>query len=522
MDMSKIRRNITVGRVFQVLFYALGFPLMVHLVLISSKPLMDNPLIGTGQTQLIGTLNYYKGEGVWGVYLALGLWIVFIIFQLLLRLIVKRNAWTRAAVATLLAAIIFVAPIMTMDFWLKGKFEEERTKYIEETDTDVGSYTVTNQKYKDKSEEASSAVEDFIKLYNLEKFEGKNYSGKNTDGSETVHNEEDAAWYSPNGMYADGYVFSFKQATKVIRNYYENKYAYDEAHKEDSDPTTINDALSKAIADLEADGNSDWSKYKRGDAESDFEMANFKYISSPNEYELAYGDEGTAKRYYLTPAKLDAVLGVLGRELGGNEAVSGLLATLSTFGISLGGIDIESLLTENLKLADLIALVNGMGLGGTLRTLVDPDSTETTIDEAFVFGLLEGFSSYQSPTTYPVFYFIKDEGLREYAYANYYAKVHGAKVGAVLVADEGEDPKVGLITLDSSGKPAPNGHDALKQLDWFEANEKMSKKYYPLFALRERLVKWSALCTLMIFAAYAMTIYIDEKYKKLTVKAGGR
>ena len=29
---------------------------------------MDNPLIGSGKTELFGTLNYYKGEGVWGVY----------------------------------------------------------------------------------------------------------------------------------------------------------------------------------------------------------------------------------------------------------------------------------------------------------------------------------------------------------------------------------------------------------------------------------------------------------------------
>ncbi|MGI6136372.1 MAG: hypothetical protein ACOYEE_01015 [Christensenellales bacterium] len=521
--MSKIRRNITVGRVFQVLFYALGFPLMVHLVLISSKPLMDNPLIGSGETQLFGTLNYYKGEGIWGVYLALGLWIVFILFQILFRLIIRENAWTRTAIATLMAAILFVGPIMAMDFVFKGKFEEERTQNIEATNVDVGSYAVNNQKYKDKSGEVGDAVDAFMKLYNLKEFNGKNYSGKNTDGSETVHNEDDAAWYSPNGMYADGYVFSVKQARKILRDYYENKYAFEEEHKNDPEPIiTINQALKNAITALEADSGSDWNKYKNGDPESTFAMEGFEYIDSPQEYDLAYGDEGTAKKYFLSPAKLDAVLSVLGRELGDNDEVASLIGMLSTFGIDLGGINIAELLTENLKLADLITLVNGMGLGGTLRQLVDPSSTETTIDEAFIFSLLEGFSSYQSPTTYPVFYFIEDEGLKAYAYANYYAKVHGAKVGSVLVDDEGEDPRVGLITLDASGEPAPNGHEVLKELDWFDANEKMGKKYYPLFALRDRLVKWSAFCTLMIFAAYAMTIYIDEKYKKLTVKAGGK
>ncbi len=59
--MSKIRRNITVGRVFQVLFYALGFPLMVHLVLISSQPLMDNPLIGNWQDRAVWHAQLLQG-----------------------------------------------------------------------------------------------------------------------------------------------------------------------------------------------------------------------------------------------------------------------------------------------------------------------------------------------------------------------------------------------------------------------------------------------------------------------------
>lgn len=514
--MSKIRRNITVGRTFQVLFYALGFPLMVHLIFISSKVLTKNPLIGGGLTQIIpqSTVSYYSGNAVLGLYLTLALWAIFIIFQLLLRLILKRKAWVRTAIATVLAAILFVAPIMYMEFIMKKDFEKDRQTYIEETNVDVGTWGRHAQDVQGKSNEVAEKVGGFIDRYNIV-FAGENLSSKNTDGTETEFNEEDAAWYSPNGMYADGYVFSYKQAKKVLRDYYVNKLAYE------AEERNIDNELRVALTALETNTMSDWSRYKRGDSASSFSMEDFSYVASEDEYQKAYGADGTARKYYLTNEKLDKVLGVLGRELGANAQVSGLIGMLGTFGIDLGGVDIAALLNENLNVAALIEVVNAMNLGGTLRKLIDPQSTLTTIDEAFIYGLLEGFSSYQSPTTYPIYYFLENEELKAYAYANYYAKIHGAKVGSVLVGS-GSEPKVGNITLDSQGTAEPAAKAILEELDWLDTYEKIQKKYYPYLAMREKLIKYSAFCTLMIFAAYAMTIYVDDKFKKLTVKSGGR
>lgn len=511
ISMLKLRRNITAARIFQFLFYALGFPLIVHLVLVSSGPLIDNGLVNSGEEQLIGTINYYTGPAVMGIYYGLALWAIFILGQLLLKLFVRKNRWTRTAIAVILAAIIIVGPVLYIDLLKKPEYDALQASFAERN-IEVEDWGKSASKFGEFTEDNQADIDSFMRTYNIQKFKGKNYSDTNADGSLSIENEEDAAWYSPNGMYADGYVFSFKQANKVLKDYYTNKAAYE------ADGENIEIELQQALEELESNPYSDWSRYKRGDAESSFSMEDFSYITDSDEYEVAYGEDGIARKYYLTEERLAQVLSVLGRELGENESIGSLLPAISSF-IDLGGLDIMSLLNEDLSLEVLVDVVNGLGLGGTLRQLVDPTSTETEIDEAFVFGLLANYSSYQSPMTYPVFYFIEDEGLRDFAYANYYAKIHGAKIGSVLVGT-GENPKVGHITMDASGMPAPTQEEVLATIDQFEAFETISQKFYPLFALRESLVKFGAFATLCVFAAYALTIYIDKKYAKLTLKAG--
>lgn len=511
--MEKIRRNITAARIFQFLFYALSFPLIVHLILIASGPLIDNNMIANGENQLLGTINYYDGPAYKGVYYGLALWGIFLVVQLLLRLFVKKNRWTRTAIAVVLAAIILVGPVLYLDLLIKPKYDLLQAEYTA-NGLEVETWGKSAGKYKDYTDENRADIDAFMRLYNIQEFEGESVSEQNTDGSMSILDEEAQAYYSPNGMFGDGYVFSYKQINIILRDYYENKIAFEEDGKD------IEVELQNAITALETNPFSDWNRYKNGASSSTFDLEGFEYITDADEYETAYGENGIARKYYLTDDKLNAVLSVLGRELGENNSISSLLGIVGGM-IDLGGIDIMALLTEDLSLSTLIGVVNGLGLGATLQQMLDPNSTETTIDEAFVMSLLANYSSYQSPMTYPIFYFIEDQDLKDFAYANYYAKIHGAKIGSVLVGS-GDDPKVGLITLDASGMPAPTGEEVLATLDEFDAFQNIATTYYPLFALREILIKFSALAAICIFAAYALTIYIDEKYKLLTLKAGVR
>ena len=496
--MVKVRRKITILRVLQVVFYALGFPLFLHMVMLANRSTADSLVANNGYLAII---------------IAAALWVVVILAQLLFRAICRKNRMTRAVLVALIAAIITIAPIVYSDFVVKGQYDELVEKYIELglTEKDFTNYEDQITNYASYADEMNANIEAYMELYNLEieAIEGKTYSAINTDGTESELNEEDQAWYSPNGMFGDGYLFSFKQALAVQEAYYSNKLAFAAEGRD------IDQELANAILALKSDMNSDWNKYKAGASESSFSMEGFEYVSSQDEYELAYGENGTATKYYVTEARLDTILSVLGGTLGANPDISGLLGLLG--GVLPEGLDINALLSESLSVDQLLGVVNGLGLGATLAGLLGNEGA-TELTKADLFNLLEGYSNYQSPTTYPVFYFIEDEALREYAYANYYANIHGGKVGAVLVGDY-----VGLKNLDNmTGTPnAYTGEQLLNQKLYWEFQTELLNNFYPIFSVRAICLKMSAVIVFCIAAAYFFTAKIDEQYAQLKLKKGG-
>ncbi len=494
--MEKVRRKITILRVLQVVFYALGFPLFVHMVMLAAKPISESTL-ATGLT------------GYMAIIIAAVLWVVVILVQLLFKLLCKKNRLARAVWVALFATVLTLAPIVYSDFMLKGQYDELAEKYIEMgvPESDLPNYEKMLTKYGEMIEYHDDNINEYVTVFNLdpEALEGKNFGG-NGDGSEVVEDTEAQAFYSPNGMFSDGYLFSLKQAIAVQRAYYENKLAYEAEGKD------IDAELAKVIAELENDASSDWNKYKNGAAASSFSKEGFAYITSSGEYEEAYGEDGYAKKFYITDDRLDAILSVLGGNLGANEALGSILGLLPTFGVTLpDGLEIDKILTEDLSVDQLLALVNSLGLGSTLNGLLGKEGSEFTKDD--LMGLLEGYSNYQSPSTYPIYYFIEDEDLQEYAYAKYYATIHGGKVGSVLVGDS-----VGAITLDSSGSANPyTAEGLLTMFDSWDAQTELVANFYPIFAVRAIALKMSAAIVFCLLAAYWFTSKIDEQYAKLAL-----
>ena len=495
--MEKVRRKITVLRVLQVVFYALGFPLFVHLVMLTNKPVAES--------YLASGINGYMA-----IIIAAVIWVVVALIQLLFRGICKKNRLARAVWVALFATVLTLAPIVYSDFMLKGQYEEMVAKYVEETNLEEGHFytyekIITPANYEGELTKINKEIESYAKTFNLNinVLEGKNY-GANGDGSEVTFNEEDQAYYSPNGMFSDGYLFSLKQAIAVQRAYYENKLAYAAEGKD------IEAELVAALLALENDSNSDWNKYKKGASASSFEMEGFEYITSADEYELAYGEDGYAKKFYVTDDRLDAIASVIGGKLGANKEVGALLSILGMIVELPEGLDIKALLTEDLTVDDLIDVINGLGLGKTLADLIGTGNDSLTKDD--LMGLLEGYSNYQSPSTYPIFYFLEDEALKEYAYANYYATIHGAKVGCVLVGDN-----VGLMNLDNmAGTPNPYSEQGLIDMfDRWDAQTELIETFYPMVVVRTIALKMSAAIVFCILAAYWFTAKIDEQYAKL-------
>ena len=556
--MVKTRRKITALRILQVLFYALGFPLFVHLVMLASASYRDS--------------NFVAGDLMSSpVLYAAVLWAIVVIAQLLFRAICRKNRMTRTVLVALVAMVVTIGPILYCDFVLKGKYNELYDAAVADG-IDAPRYEQAITDYDEYIAATNDEIQQFIDVFNLETFESRNYNkGGNTDatlaGTDTSeppyndlpytiqvrYDEEEDAYYSPNGMYVDGFRFGYYAAKKVLTDYYTNKLAYQAEGKD------IDKELTAALQELENNTLSDWNKYKNGASESSFDMEGFEYIYSSDEYDNAYGEDGTANKYFLTKERMEEILLEIKDVLGGPE----LQAVLESSSIAnllglLGGvanIDIQGVLGKIVAALEpngttsvvdqFIELLNGsmeeLGLSG-LGGLLDVDMSQSLAE--LLFGLLgmplEGeltwetlqellassaLSVYISPSTYPIYYFIQDEALRDYAYAKYYATVHGAKLGSLLVdlsPDENGTEYVGKITMSSSGTINPYTGESLLQLfkKW-DFDQQVQKEYYSFFILRSVLVKMSAVIVFTLIAAYFFTAQIDKQYAKLALRPEG-
>lgn len=529
--MNKIRRKITVSRFFQVLAYFLSIPLLVYLMYNASKALQEDPSFG----KLAGYLPLLVG---------LGILVVVAITQLIVRGIFKKNRFARAAIVGLVTAVLLIGPVVAMDTLGKAEYEKSAKAINEKNGTKMMTYEKSATFYKQEIEKHSKKVNSWIEKYNLAGFEGSNKGAKNTDGVDSV--EKDGAYYKPNGMYSDGYIFGLNDARKILHDYYvigEKIQKNQIEGLENADKKSADVLLREELARLETDLSSDWNKYKSGVSESSINIEGFEYIVSNTEYADAYGPEGTAKKYYITPERLDAILGDLGNALSSENtpkfeelvndiggAISAIVGDSGIVGMILGLVTkLPPMMNAELNLQRIIDFVNSENLwSDSIKPLFDEAGTtelfgvpiEDTLTADFVYSLLSNLSYYQSSTTYPAMYFIENQALKDYAYAKYYGQRHGATIGSVLIPAPASNAKgvkmaVGKITLDSSGVEAPTAAEVKTDLLYFDNYESSGAKFYPLLAVRAVLLKFGGLAFFCLMLSYAFTQLIDNNYKKL-------
>jgi len=379
------------------------------------------------------------------------------------------------------------------------------------------------------------------------------------DGSLPTYDKERDAYFSPNGMYADGYVFSMNEAIDILITYHEARQEY---AKKDKD---IDKELEKAINQIKTSS---------------------KYIAyqSTEEYKKAYNTtDGTAYNHMLTIEQVDEILSIIGKEIGtltSNSLIQSFIpASLSA---------LTDILNENLSIDTLVDTINDLKLGTVLSLVsfeqelmdvvfealipileyVTLPTTELQFDSAanlkasleniaikdllnqldfdklnatvssfgldlneyqtlFENGLTKEFVQdliynlsftsnlffYQSPTVKPVFDFIEDETLKSYAYARYYATVHGANVGSVLIGDS-----IGGVTFSSGGYPASHGF-TLQELYQLKMDNSYIPRAYPLFAARRYMYVMGGVIVIMIALYYHNSRKQEQAFKQIT---GGR
>jgi len=489
-SIKSLKTQNLVWRVLKIAFYLAGFLLLFHLVRIEVRENLGG--------------HFFSAAAQKANYIMLGAWAVVFAVQLLCAVIFRKSAKARMVIVAIVAFAVIAAPVVYLDFFIKKEFDKLAVQYAEK-DLEFDSYEIQLDEYGDLASELNSVVTDFTDYYNIE-YSSKVYGSKNTDWSPYAYTEDgvtfmsddvavapadffldDAyvfgqakgdAYYSKNGMYADGYIFGFKQARYILETYYSIQQKYLAAAAADPlAPESADKALELATDALRDDTNSAWNNY----------------ITS-EEYLEFYGEDLTdvanAKRYYITEDRLDEILQVLGVNLEPYYLGQRLFMFMGVSDAS------------EITLDDLLGALSSFGFD---------------LDPIVVTALLAQFSFYQSPQTFPIFYFIEDDELREYAYADYYGRIHGAVVGSVLIGD-----RVGEVTMDENGNPAEEDiGDRLQSFQRMDLDKDYMVQYFPWMALRYNFLIFAGIIPFSIIAAYFCASMERKSLKKL-INGGNR
>lgn len=398
--MNKMQK-LTCAKVLKVIFYLLGFPLLMLFVAKDSMIFFNE--------------GAFSETAKNGITAALVLWAGFTLLQIGLYLVLKKQQAVRTIILVILAVALMLAPIAGLDIRNEKELDKIRTEYSDKG-VKVENYSLQKQWFNalsaNKRESGyayklNDRVDNVIRTYGLSEYYPKMYrertqlntavayyqvggldgemikvTGDNIDGLFDSLKAQSPYAYNPNGLLYDGYIFGVENALELLIKY--NEYAkltvyrptkytvadYAEAFNAGcyvikdgayvtmksagetfcKQPGTIYyeqlaiaDAYNKMVSEIKASAT-DSSKY-----ESD---AWYNYTNDITEILDTRSGEMTnystlrieEDNYRLTDSRLNAVLGTLFEYLGMNPALNKLFNGLNFDGII--GL-VNALLKEN-------------------------------------------------------------------------------------------------------------------------------------------------------------------------------
>ena len=408
--MTKLQK-LTCARVMKVIFYLLGFPLLLLCVAKDSMLFFNQDVF-----------SETAKNGITAVFL---IWVGLALVQIGLYFVMKKQQALRTIILIILAVALMIAPVAGLDSANEKKLEELRTEYADKGVT-IEDYSLQKQWFvalsKDKREKGYSykftdKIYNLIRIYGLGEYYPVMYrtrSQLNTtayfklnldDGDDKIINitadnpdvfddivKQSPYAFNPNGLLADNYIFGVENAIDLLIRY--NEYAklsvYRQVEltraeaiasgcyfldgetykplKEDVSETatvfyeklTIADAYSKMVKEINASAtdptayDSDaWYNYVNDvtDILDTRTGENVKYSTLKTE----------ADNYVLTSDRLNDVLRTLFEYLGKNPGLNDLIDQLNFDGI---------LKLVNLLLKEDNANVNSGEIGNTITQLL--------------------------------------------------------------------------------------------------------------------------------------------------------
>lgn len=239
--MTKLQK-LTCARVMKVIFYLLGFPLLLLCVAKDSMLFFNQDVF-----------SETAKNGITAVFL---IWVGLALVQIGLYFVMKKQQALRTIILIILAVALMIAPVAGLDSANEKKLEELRTEYADKGVT-IEDYSLQKQWFvalsKDKRENGYSykftdKIYNLIRIYGLGGYYPGMYltrSQLNTtayfklnldDGDDKIINitadnpdvfadivKQSPYAFNPNGLLADNYIFGVNNAIDLLIRY--NEYA---------------------------------------------------------------------------------------------------------------------------------------------------------------------------------------------------------------------------------------------------------------------------------------------------------
>lgn len=239
--MNKMQK-LTCAKVLKVIFYLLGFPLLMLFVAKDSMIFFNE--------------GAFSETAKNGITAALVLWAGFTLLQIGLYLVLKKQQAVRTIILVILAVALMLAPVAGLDIRNEKELDKIRTEYSDKG-VKVENYSLQKQWFNalsaDKRESGyayklNERVDNVIRTYGLSEYYPKMYrertqlntavayyqvggldgemikvTGDNIDGLFDSLQSQSPYAYNPNGLLYDGYVFGVENALELLIKY--NEYA---------------------------------------------------------------------------------------------------------------------------------------------------------------------------------------------------------------------------------------------------------------------------------------------------------
>lgn len=239
--MNKMQK-LTCAKVLKVIFYLLGFPLLMLFVAKDSMIFFNE--------------GAFSETAKNGITAALVLWAGFTLLQIGLYLVLKKQQAVRTIILVILAVALMLAPIAGLDIRNEKELDKIRTEYSDKG-VKVENYSLQKQWFNALSANKRGSgyaynlnerVDNVIRTYGLSEYYPKMYrertqlntavayyqvggldgemikvTGDNIDGLFDSLKTQSPYAYNPNGLLYDGYVFGVENALELLIKY--NEYA---------------------------------------------------------------------------------------------------------------------------------------------------------------------------------------------------------------------------------------------------------------------------------------------------------